>query len=100
MKVYLAGDMDTNWRDRVRQALGRELCVDPCDHRLDDAALYAPADLYLLRPCDVVLAYYNAPHTLPLGTSAEIGYALARQALVVVVIPDERLDDEFVKHCD
>lgn len=100
--IYLAGDVNSLWREHVKAKLGVERCLDPTDHELHSARLYTHADLYLVRRSAIILAYYTSEHELALGTSAEVGYGKALDKLIVVVVSPATLDEhpELAYHLD
>jgi len=74
--VYLAGTMQTDWRNPVRFRLktaGAIVWV-PADNPQQSAALYVPKDLEMACNADAVFAYV-APGHKARGTHAEMGAA-------------------------
>lgn len=121
MKVYLAGpirdknDYDIEWRRFVTQELRRRgaTVMSPMDgqYELDKGewffngiaavpATMVPRDLFQLRQADVVLV-----NLLPLsegyrgmGTLMELGVAIERRQLIVVVGPEDVIGHPWIAH--
>lgn len=83
MKVYLAGGFRSGWQDVViAKVVGPEY-VDPRKHNLTDANEYTVADLYSLNKCDCVFAYLEKDNPSGYGMALEIGYAKAKNKLII-----------------
>lgn len=85
IKVYLAGNLHSAWRDELLGKLEMAGVVHRvellCPHATDQcgdqaAAFYVPRDLLLLSLADIVFAMVN-DLSINSGTSAEVGYAYA-----------------------
>jgi hypothetical protein len=101
VKVYLAGGMKTNWRKVVKDILGEECCLDPCDHDLRTPKLFTGADLYLVRISTIVLGYCEHDNPSALGLTAELAYGKALDKLTILVderTPIEPSDSPFIRH--
>lgn len=94
MKVYLAGGLDSAWRERLVAELGFE-GLDPFQLSEQRAAYqFVYNDLSLITSCDLVIAYYEGGYCNT-GAAAEIGWAAAR-AKTVLYISDEDAPNMFL----
>ena len=83
MRVYLAGRVDSDWRDWLH--LSKAITVLRPLPVLVDADQYTAADLYLIRSSAVVLAYMAEDNPSGIGLALEVGYAHALGKLVLFV---------------
>lgn len=91
MRVYLAGGLNSKWRDRVMAEVPDAIYIDPRTHDLeDDARAYAAWDLLGVDRCDIVFAYLERDNPSGLGLALEMGYAKAKGKAILLV--DERCD--------
>lgn len=76
MKVYLAGDMKSNWQDRLIPLLPAGVeAIDPRKHGLADPAAYTQWDLDGVARADAVIVYMDPSNPSGYGLSIEAGYA-------------------------
>ena len=88
LRVYLAGTLDSDWRDIVKAAVPRHTYYDPgIDSDQRYACVFAQQDLAGIDNSGLVFAY-ETNHPISLGTAAEIGYAYAKGKRIIYV--DER----------
>ena len=95
IKVYLAGNLHTDWRGKVKYQFQEAIeekhveFLTPIRGLADDGAdKYVPRDLVLLRQADIVFAFiehWDAEACRHVGTSAEIGYAYALGKVIILV---------------
>lgn len=89
LKVYLAGGMRTEWRERVKGACPALHFIDPAEKEGGgewNAREYVAWDLLHVRQADVVFGYMEHTNPSGIGLACEIGYAKALGKTVVVVI--------------
>ena len=91
VKIYLAGGMRSNWRDRVKSSFPSAVYLDPCEHGLSDPSHYTPWDLVAIRQSDIVFVYFESTNPSGYGLSLESGYAHALNKPIILV--DEHPDD-------
>jgi nucleoside 2-deoxyribosyltransferase len=79
MKVYLAGGMKQEWRNKIKDE-----CItanihffDPTKTGLHEVNEYTFWDLLAIKNCDLVFAYFEKTNTSGIGMACEIGYAIA-----------------------
>lgn len=95
VKIYLAGNMHTDWRNKVALKInGCEFLWPykaPCDNGTDggDADIFFPRDMVLLRSSDAVFCVIENEGR-NIGTSAEVGmaYAWGKPIILVNLCPD------------
>jgi len=95
--IYLAGGMQTDWRDQVRERVDARF-YDPTDHWLDSLEEYGQWDLHHVASADVLFCYIERDNPSCLGAAVEAGYAAGQGTLVVLVrerrhehFPDEKV---------
>lgn len=78
LRAYLAGGFYSDWRRRIATALPRLVICDPeHDHKQTASYRFVHADLAAIDRDDLVIAHYPGGYS-PVGTAAEMGYAVAR----------------------
>lgn len=103
MKVYLAGGMAEDWREKVRTkfALYKDInFFDPTRTEFRDPKHYTNWDLKAIEKCDVLFAYLEESNPSGLGMSAEIGYARGLNKIIIFV--NEQVDNKytpFLREC-
>lgn len=85
MKVYLAGGMRTEWRDRVKAGFPGIAWLDPTTHTLEDPAAYTRWDLEAIAEADIVFAYLEASNPVGYNMAFEVGLAVAAGKDVIFV---------------
>ena len=91
MKVYLAGGLNSDWRDKVMREIPDAIYIDPRTHDLEDnARAYTAWDLLGVERCDVLFAYLERDNPSGIGMALEMGYAKAKGKPILLV--DERCD--------
>ena len=108
MKVYLAGEMHTDWRSELRAQLMDRAGQTQVDFLLPHITpdrdgdgsgtsdWYVVRDLLCLRECDLVFALVNDVGR-NVGTSAEIGYACALGKPIILCRLDQRHCYDFLE---
>lgn len=89
MKIYLAGGLRGDWRERVKIGAPKHGYFDPSTHGLTDEAAYTAWDLDHIDMSDMVLAYMNTDNPRGFGLNLEVGYARARGLAIWYVCEDE-----------
>lgn len=85
MKVYLAGGMRTEWRERVKRTVVDVSFLDPTTHGLTDAKEYTAWDIAAIKKSDFVFAYFEASNPVGYNLAFELGIAHAWRTPVVLV---------------
>ena len=95
MKIYLAGNMHTNWRDRVASRIEGCEFLWPYKFSSDGGStgkgsdVFFPRDIVLLRSADLMFCVIENEGR-NIGTSAEVGmaYAWGKPVVLVNLCPD------------
>jgi nucleoside 2-deoxyribosyltransferase len=86
MRVYLAGGLHGDWRDRVKREVPDVTWIDPRQHGLEgDPAAYTTWDVMGVARCDVLFAYLAENNPSGLGLAFEMGYAKALGKPIIYV---------------
>ena len=95
MKIYLAGNMHTDWRERVASRIKGCEFLWPYKFSMDGGStskgsdVFFPRDIVLLRSADLVFCVIENEGR-NIGTSAEVGmaYAWGKPVVLVNLCPD------------
>lgn len=92
-RVYLAGGMRTEWRSQVKARLGDRVdFFDPTTHGLKDERLYTAWDVDHVDLCDILFGFLEADNPSGYGLMLEIGYAAARNKIVIFANEKREMD--------
>lgn len=98
-KIYLAGGFKGGWHEKVIASLGKKFIIyNPQTHNLDDIERYTAWDLYHVDKCDILLGYMRSDNPSGYGLALEIGYATAKNKLVILVDERSALDESFKRY--
>jgi len=97
-KVYLAGGMDSDWRQRVK----RDAIFTWFDPKTKEEVFkrkmmpveYTNWDLHFIDQCDVLFVYVEKDNPSCIGLAAEIGYARGINKTIVLVLEE---NNKFIK---
>lgn len=86
IKVYLAGGMRSNWRERVMKEVPNLLYFNPKTKEYSDERMiwspdmYGTWDLVHVRICDIIFGYMEKTNPSGIGMAAElgVGYGLGK----------------------
>ena len=82
MKVYLAGNLESNWQDLVMRVKGPKYLDPRTTIEITNEHLYTPLEMDMIALSDVVIVYCD-------GTSSnrlvEMGYAVGIGKMVVLI---------------
>lgn len=99
LKIYLAGGFGGGWQDDVIKELNDSFIIfNPKLHSLKNPIEYTEWDLFHVEKCDILLGYMNLENPSGFGLSLEIGYAKAKNKLIVLVDEKSRVDPIFKKY--
>ena len=99
-KVYLAGGMNSKWRDEVK-AINKFrhppnlIFFDPKLKPDKHWSEYGAWDIHFIKQCDICFAYMNKDNPSGYGLSAEIGYAKALNKTVILIIEPGHEKDKY-----
>lgn len=85
MKVYTAGGMVRDWRDRLKNECPNFTYLNPTDHNLKNEKEYTIWDLIAIRNCDILFGYMERENPSGYGLNLEIGYAFALGKMIILV---------------
>ncbi|WP_412987676.1 nucleoside 2-deoxyribosyltransferase domain-containing protein [Pontimicrobium sp. IMCC45349] len=98
-RIYLAGGFKGNWHEKVINSLGNNfICFNPQAHQLDEADKYTSWDLYHVDKCDILLGYMSEDNPSGYGLALEIGYAKAKNKLIILVDDRSIIDEKFARY--
>jgi len=90
-KVYLAGGMRTDWREKVKSVITTPVVwLDPTTHGIKDEIGYTAWDLGAITDCDILFGYFEASNPYGHGLMLELGFAFGIGKPITYV--DERQD--------
>lgn len=85
MKVYLAGGMRTEWRERVKRTVQDVSFLDPTTHGLENPKEYTAWDLAAIKKSDFVFAYFEASNPVGYNLAFELGVAYQQRTPIILV---------------
>ncbi|HEY0668749.1 MAG TPA: nucleoside 2-deoxyribosyltransferase domain-containing protein [Sphingobacteriaceae bacterium] len=98
-KIYLAGGFVGGWQEKVKDTLGDNFVFfDPQKHSLSDVEKYTNWDLYHVDRCDILLGYMSGTNPSGYGLALEIGFAKAKNKLIILVDERSNIDDAFKRY--
>lgn len=98
-KIYLAGGFKGGWHDKVSTSLSNTFTIyNPQKHNLDDVEKYTAWDLYHVDKCDILLGYMSSGNPSGYGLALEIGYAKAKNKLIILIDERSPIDDKFSRY--
>lgn len=97
-RVYLAGGMHRNWRDAITKPLSGIASyyqfIDPMTTNLKTPEQYTYWDLRSIEQCDILLGHMDVENPSGWGLNLEIGYAKALDKVIILVIPDDFMQED------
>jgi len=100
IKIFLSGSLFLeDWQSKAISELGNDnfLFLNPRRHGLSDSFEYTQCDLFYLDLCDIFLGYMQKENPSGFGLSFELGYAVAKGKLTILVDEKSLSDSEFKK---
>jgi nucleoside 2-deoxyribosyltransferase len=98
-KIYLAGGFKGGWHDKVTQQLSKDFIIfNPQKHSLDDVDMYTAWDLFHVDKCDILFGFMSEDNPSGYGLALEIGYAKAKNKLVVLIDERSKIDASFKRY--
>lgn len=96
-KVYLAGGLNSNWRDKVKKLDGF-IFFDPALHNLNEPEQYSSWDFHHIKISDIIFGYMEKDNTSGFGLSTEIGYSYGINKTIILVDEKSMYDKNFKKY--
>ncbi len=98
-KIYLAGGFEGGWQDIVTNKLkDKAILFNPQKHALAEKDKYTTWDLYHVNKCDILLGYMSSNNPSGYGLALEIGYARAKNKVVILVDERSKVDLTFQRY--
>ncbi|MCW2260114.1 MULTISPECIES: nucleoside 2-deoxyribosyltransferase domain-containing protein [Sphingobacterium] len=98
-KLYLAGGFIGGWQDEVIKQLQNNFIIfDPLGHALKESNKYTHWDLFYVDKCDILFGYMSESNPSGYGLALEIGYARAKNKLIILVDERSKKDNLFKKY--
>jgi nucleoside 2-deoxyribosyltransferase len=99
LKIYLAGGFKGGWHEKVIQQVSNDFIIyNPQQHSLDDSEMYTAWDLFHVDKCDILLGYMSEDNPSGYGLALEIGYAKAKNKLVLLIDERSKIDAPFKRY--
>lgn len=90
--VYLSGGHRSGWQDILINNIERFDFVNPSKNGLSDPKSYKSWDLYSVRNCEIIFAYFEATNPSGYGLALEVGYGAALGKHIIMV--DEKSEKD------
>ncbi len=97
--LYLAGGFKGGWHDLVIGQLRNDFCIyNPQTHDLEEPNKYTYWDLFHVDKCDILLGYMSEDNPSGYGLALEIGYAKAKNKLIILIDDRSKVDQSFSRY--
>jgi nucleoside 2-deoxyribosyltransferase len=97
-KVYLAGGMNSQWREIVKSHFINDIEIFDPKYKPDKKwSEYATWDIHYVKQCDILFAYMDKPNPSGYGLAAEMGYAKALNKTVIFVLEPNHEKDKYLQ---
>lgn len=97
--IYLAGGFRGGWHDLVVEILNDSFIIfNPQAHDLENPNKYTYWDLFYVDKCDILLGYMTEDNPSGYGLALEIGYAKAKNKLIILVDDRSKNDLSFKRY--
>lgn len=97
--IYLAGGFKGGWQSSVIQELqSKFFFFNPQTHNLDSPNKFTHWDLFHVDKCDILLGYMSENNPSGYGLALEIGYAKAKNKLIILVDDRSKTDNLFQRY--
>ncbi|WBL25720.1 nucleoside 2-deoxyribosyltransferase domain-containing protein [Zunongwangia sp. HGR-M22] len=98
-KIYLAGGFKGEWQEKVINNLGNDFFIfNPAKHDLENPTEYTNWDLFHVEKCDILLGYMSQDNPSGYGLALEIGYAKAKNKLIILIDERSPRDKKFERY--
>jgi nucleoside 2-deoxyribosyltransferase len=99
LKIYLAGGFGGTWQSDIVNELNDLFdFFNPKVHSLKNPKEYTEWDLFYVDRCDILLGYMSSDNPSGYGLALEIGYAKAKNKLILLVDERSRDDQTFQRY--
>lgn len=97
--IYLAGGFVGGWHEHVITSLEEDFILyNPQKHDLEQPDKYTYWDLFHVDKCDILLGYMSEDNPSGYGLALEMGYAKAKNKLIVLVDERSKIDRSFKRY--
>lgn len=98
-RIYLAGGFRGDWHEYIIEKLGETFTIfNPKRHQLESVNMYTAWDLYHVDKCDILFGYMTEDNPSGYGLALEIGYAKAKNKLIILIDERSKKDANFKKY--
>jgi len=95
-KVYLAGGMNSDWRETVKSHFINDIEIfDPKLKPDKHWSEYGTWDVHYVKQCDICFVYLDKNNSSGYGLAAEMGYAKALNKTVIFVLEPGHEKDRY-----
>ena len=98
-KVYLAGGMHSDWREKIRTLQNVEF-IDPKEKEMKrkfELQEYGTWDLNYIKQCDICFVYMEKTNPSGFGLAVEAGYAKGKDKTVILVLEPGHEKDRYLQ---
>lgn len=96
--VYLSGGHRSGWQEVLINDIERFDFINPSKNGLSDARLYKSWDLYSVRNCEIIFAYFEATNPSGYGLALEVGYGAALGKHIIMVDEKSKKDEGLANY--
>jgi nucleoside 2-deoxyribosyltransferase len=91
-KIYLAGGMQTQWREKIKRECKEFTLFCPKDKEVSYAMIieeYGTWDLHYIKQADIIFAYMEKTNPSGIGLACEMGFAFGIGKTVILVLEED-----------
>lgn len=101
MKVYLSGDLNSDWQDEVKKHFVNVTFFDPRDvkEKFSDPDVWTFEELDGIYDSDIIFAYLSKENPSGIGLALEIGYGKGYNKYVILVNEKRGKKWDMVETC-
>lgn len=97
--IYLAGGFRGGWQESIIEKIGDSfIFFNPKNHNLEEPNKYTYWDLFHIDKCDILLGYMSEDNPSGYGLALEIGYAKAKNKLIILIDDRSKIDRSFSRY--
>lgn len=98
-KVYLAGGMHSDWRDKIKVLQNVDF-IDPKEKEIKqkfELQEYRTWDSHYIKQCDICFVYVEKTNPSCFGLAVEAGYAKGKDKTVILVLEPGHEKDKYLQ---
>ncbi|MDQ3181746.1 MAG: nucleoside 2-deoxyribosyltransferase domain-containing protein [Acidobacteriota bacterium] len=100
-KVYLAGGMKSEWREKIKRECKEFTFFCPKDKEVSYAMIieeYGTWDLHYIKQADIIFCYMEKTNPSGIGLACEMGFAygIGKTVILVLETENEHIEERYL----